>query len=244
MSKENGAASAAMSIIGTFAQTQRIPPGKVLPILAQTFFRVRDGEPPFTDEEMAAALVVANRYQLDPFTKEVYAMRNKGALLIAVGIDGWVALAVRQPTFDGWEWSDEHDDDGTLVSCTCTLHVRGRKVPTRVTEYLRECHRDTGPWRQNPHRMLRHRATAQAVRMTFPMGGLVEPDELESIDDAVPIRAAAAEGRKPGFVRTLKPLLPPQPAAVVNEPFSGDPTKLTPAEEAGLVEQEEPGARG
>ena len=44
-----------------------VAPAKVLGILRQTAFKVKHGDEPFSDEEMAAGLILADRYGLDPF---------------------------------------------------------------------------------------------------------------------------------------------------------------------------------
>src|SRR5712671_2244197 len=84
-------------LVEIFADRYNIEPQKMLGILANTCFSVKRGDPPVTNEEMAALLVVANEYHLNPFTREIYAFRNKaGGITPIVGIDGWVRIVERQ----------------------------------------------------------------------------------------------------------------------------------------------------
>ncbi len=139
-----------------------------------------------TREEMAAFLLVANEYGLNPLTREIYAFPKKGGgIQPIVSIDGWLSLANRQPQMDGYEVTFTHDEQGRLVSATCTLWRKDRSHPTVVTEFLDECLRQTEPWKMQ-HRMMRHKATKEAIRSAFGFAGIVDQDEAENIIDVVP----------------------------------------------------------
>lgn len=132
-----------------------------------------------TDEEIAAFAIVAGKYKLDPFTKQIYAYPNKqGGMTPVVGIDGWLAIINRQPNFDGMRVI--FSDDGS--SATCTIHLKDRAHPVEITEYLEECKRPTEPWRTMPRRMLRHKAIIQAARVAFNISGIYDEDEARDID--------------------------------------------------------------
>ena len=75
-------------VITKFATAYDLEPAKVLSIVANTIFRANKQEDALSQEEIAAALIVCNAYSLNPFTKEIYAFRSKGKLLIVVGVDG------------------------------------------------------------------------------------------------------------------------------------------------------------
>jgi phage recombination protein Bet len=135
-----------------------------------------------TREQFAAFLVVARDYGLNPLTREIYAFPNKsGGISPIVGIDGWLALANRREEFDGIE-IEEVLEDGKHVATTAILHRKDRSHPTKITEWLSECKRGTEPWEKWPRRMLRHKATIQAIRYAFSISGIYEPDEAERAD--------------------------------------------------------------
>ena len=63
-----------------------------------------------TNEEVAAFLLVANKYDLNPFTKEIYAFPDKRAGIIPIlSVDGFISIANRNPDYNGYEltWSDD-----------------------------------------------------------------------------------------------------------------------------------------
>jgi phage recombination protein Bet len=140
-------------------------------------------------EQVAAFLMVAHRHQLNPFTREIYAFPGKnGGIQPIVGIDGWMTLANRQPSFDGITFVDDREN-GKLIAITAQVHRKDREHPVEVTEYLSECARNTDPWKQWPARMLRHKATIQAIRYAFGFSGIMEPDEAERMSEHKPTAA-------------------------------------------------------
>jgi phage recombination protein Bet len=137
-----------------------------------------------TPEQVAAFLIVAKEYDLNPLTKEIYAFPGRsGGVVPIVSIDGWVNLVNSNPQCDGFEFEMEHSPDGKLIACTCTMHRKDRSHPVSVTEYLSECKRATEPWKME-HRMLRHKAMIQAARYAFGFAGIYDEDEGRTIADS------------------------------------------------------------
>jgi hypothetical protein len=128
-----------------------------------------------SDAQMTALMVVANQFGLNPWTKEIYAFPDKGGIVPVVGVDGWGRIINNHPQFDGIEF--EQDDK----SCTAIIYRKDRTRPTKVTEYMAECGRSTGPWQSHPKRMLRHKAMIQCARLAFGYGGIHDPEEAQQI---------------------------------------------------------------
>jgi phage recombination protein Bet len=148
-----------------------------------------------SDAQMAALLIVAQQYSLNPWTKEIYAFPDKNnGIVPVVGVNGWSRIINSHPQFDGMDF--EQDDD----SCTCTIYRKDRSHPVRVTEYMAECRRDVAPWRSHPRRMLRHKATIQCARLAFGFVGIYEQDEAERIVDAE-YTPAPRQGRHAALVQ-------------------------------------------
>lgn len=146
-----------------------------------------------TKENVAAFLVVANEYGLNPLTKEIYAFPTQGgAIQPVVSVDGWINLANSHPQCDGIELEDIFDNKGEFIAVKSTIHRKDRKFPTIVTEYLRECYKDTPQWKQKPRRMTRHRALIQGSRIAFGFAGIVDHDEYERMVDITPIKPTIA----------------------------------------------------
>lgn len=131
-----------------------------------------------SDAQLSALLIVAKQYGLNPWTKEIYAFPDKGAIVPVVGVDGWARIINTNQHFDGMDFEQTAD------SCTCTIYRKDRSHPIKVTEWMAECKRDVGPWKSHPYRMLRHKAMIQCARLAFGFGGIFDTDEAERILEA------------------------------------------------------------
>jgi len=166
------------SALAVMAGRVSVEPEKLLQTLKDTVFQKA------TNSELLALVVVSNEYGLNPFLKEIYAFPAKGGGIVpVVSIDGWISMINRQSSLDGIEFVFA-DDGGKPVSCTCTIHIKGRTKPVVVTEYYEECFRSTDPWKQMPRRMLRHKALIQGARVAFGFSGIYDEDEGERIKQA------------------------------------------------------------
>lgn len=183
------------------AAKYHVEPEKFIGILRGTILKPsRDGKPA-TTEEVAAFCVVAEQYNLNPFTREIHAFVGRGGGIVPiVGIDGWVKIVNSHASFDGCRFDTESDEHGNPVSVTCTMHVKGRQHPVIVTEYFGECNRPTEPWKTMPWRMLRHKAYMQAARYAFGLSGIFDDDEANDVmvntaaTDRPPVRMPRAVG--------------------------------------------------
>ena len=164
-----------------------------------------------TREQFAAFLLVAHEYGLNPILKEIYAFPAKGGgIQPVVSIDGWVKLMNDHPQMDGIEFDDHLDDRGALVSISARIYRKDRSRPIVVTEYMSECRRGTDPWKQWPHRMLRHKATIQAVRYAFGYSNIPDPDEAERMGaDVSGMRDVSPPPAPPPAPRTRVIAAPP-----------------------------------
>lgn len=129
-----------------------------------------------SDAQMTTLMLVAQQYNLNPWTREIYAFPDKNnGIVPVVGVDGWSRIMNDHPQMDGMEF--RQDDE----SCTCIIYRKDRAHPISATEYMSECKRTTGPWSSHPKRMLRHKAMIQAARLAFGFGGIYDQDEAERI---------------------------------------------------------------
>lgn len=156
----------------------------VIPLLLSTSIRGTRGYQPSSADAYAFA-IVANQYGLNPFTKEVHAFCDGERITPIVGVDGWARIVNSFDKYDGCDF-EFIEKDGKLDAITCSMYVKGRQHPTRVTEYMSECRRPTKPWEQMPRRMLRHKAFMQAARYAFSIAGIYDADEAADIIDSAP----------------------------------------------------------
>ena len=178
-------------LIENLAQSANLNPAEFKSTLMAT---VMPGN--ITNEQFTAFLMVAEKYDLNPITKEIYAFPARGGIQPIVSIDGWIKLINSNPQFDGMEFKDSIEN-GNLLAVTCKIFRKDRSHPIEVTEYLSECFMDKSPaWSKFPARMLRHKATIQAARYAFGFSGIYDPDEGERI---------AASQNEPEITATIEP---------------------------------------
>ncbi len=162
------------SALQVMASRFSVEPTKLLETLKATAFKNA------SNEEMMALVIVANQYGLNPFTKEIYAFPAKGGgIQPVVSVDGWLRLMNEHPAFDGIEFEELlNEEDSKPISTTCIIHRKDRTKPTRITEWFSECYRKTDPWDTKPIRMLRHKATIQAIRTAFGFAGISDEEDV------------------------------------------------------------------
>src|SRR5215510_14084361 len=127
MSEENVKQQSALMVM---ARHLSVESDKLLNTLKETVFKGA------SEAELLSLIVVSNQYGLNPMLKEIYAFPNRnGGIIPVVSVDGWISMVNRQPTLDGLEFDPCDDKDGKPVACTCTIYIRDRSHPVRVTEF-------------------------------------------------------------------------------------------------------------
>ncbi len=170
------------------------------------------------DDEFVALVIVANEYQLNPLTKEIYAFPAKGGGIVPViSVDGWNTIMNRHPMFDGIEFNDIPDADGNLLAIESVIYRKDRTRPIKVIEYLDECKRSTEPWKMMPARMLRHKALIQGARLAFGFSGIYDQDDAEVGD----IGPGLSPGPMP--MRDVTPQRAPEPRQTARPAIAHDP---------------------
>ena len=218
------------SLIAKVDAKYSVEPEKMLETLKATAFK-GERDKPVTNEQMMALLVVADQYNLNPWTKEIFAFPDqKGGIVPLVSVDGWTRIINEHPQLAGFAF--EYDPDGEWIECI--IERKDRTQPIRVREYLSECKRNTNPWQTHPQRMLRHKALIQCARIAFGFGGIYDQDEAERIREAIDVTP-----------RTMKPQTA-APRAI--EHAQSEPEPAPEADQASgpaeLPLEEEPGSRG
>jgi phage recombination protein Bet len=188
------------SALSVMAGKFSVEPIKLLDTLRATLM------PKATNEELLAFVVTANQYDLNPFTKEIYAFPGRsGGITPVVSVDGWIKLMNRHPQFDGIQFRTD-DVDGKPFSVTATIYLKDRSRPVEITEFFSECNRNSEPWKVNPRRMLRHKALIQCARVAFGFSGIV--DDEEAVPPQVQVNVTPS---RPIFRSKLEPKVEPQP---------------------------------
>lgn len=187
------------SLVSKFAARFGVDADKIMPILKATAFKPRKEQTVITNEQMAALLIVADQYGLNPFTKEIFAFEDKGAIIPIVSVDGWVRIINENAQMDGIEFRYSEDmetmPDGKPCPAwiDCIITRKDRKHPIIVREYLDETYQGkrngyAGPWQSHTKRMLRHKALIQCGRVAFGFSGIYDEDEGDRIIQATEVK--------------------------------------------------------
>ncbi len=152
-----------------------------------------------TDDELALFLHAAKRTRLDPFMRQIHAVKRwdsqqkRMAMSIQVGIDGLRTIADRTGRYAGNDdpvFSDKLNEWKAPEWARVTVYklIDGVRCPftatARWSEYV-ALKKDTGApnkfWAEKPHIMLGKCAEALALRKAFPqeLSGLYSEDEME-----------------------------------------------------------------
>lgn len=183
--------TAGSSLVRRFAVKFGIEPERMLETLKATAFRQRgkNGGPPpeITNEQMVALLTVAERYDLDPFVKQIYAFPNKaGGIEPIVPIDGWIKIIQNHPQFKDMEiYYPGEGAEMPYQWIGCRIWRKDRELPIDIREFLIECRQNTDPWNEMPTRMLRHKSIIQCGRVAFGLSGIYDPDEGARVNEAI-----------------------------------------------------------
>lgn len=193
------------SLVAKFAQRFSIDGAKLLSILKATAFKQKAGESEVTDDQMAALLVVADQYGLNPFTKEIYAYPDKNnGIVPVVGVDGWSRIINSHSQFDGMEFNTSETtitleglNEPIYEWIECIMYRKDRQRPIVIREYLTEIYRKpfkgtgkggsytiAGPWQTHPRRLSRHKVIIQTARIALGYTGIYDEDEGERIIEA------------------------------------------------------------
>lgn len=157
-----------------------------------------------TDDELKLFSAVCNKTGLDPFMKQIYAVKRKDQMTIQTSIDGYRLIAERTGRYaPGRESSFQYNKDGKLISATSyvkkqtsdgTWHEIGASAffdeykPAYSNQF----------WESKQHIMLAKCAEALALRKAFPneLSGLYSDEEMAQADVKNPEMISPEEAKE------------------------------------------------
>lgn len=160
--------------------------------------------PGCTNDELRLFAYACQRTGLDPFSKQIYAIKRGGKLTIQAGIDGLRAIAERTGQLDGSEthwcgedgqWSDVWLSSKPPAAAKTIVHRKGSVHPFVGVARFADYNAGQGLWAKMPAAMIAKCSEALALRKAFPadMSGVYSTDEMEQ---AEVVAVTAAEPTK------------------------------------------------
>lgn len=142
-----------------------------------------------TDPEFRLFAEHCKSTALNPFKKEVWAIKAGGRLQLMTGINGYFTIANRNPAFNGYEEGFIGKDGQELpdtypgtdyVGAWCKVYRKDRAMPSKGVAFKIEYDKGHGNWKTMPKVMLLKCAESIALRKAFPqeLNGTYTAEEM------------------------------------------------------------------
>jgi phage recombination protein Bet len=158
--------------------------------------------PGCSSDELRLFAYACQRTGLDPFSKQIYAIKRGGKMTIQAGIDGLRAIAERTGELDGshteWcgddgQWSDVWISAKPPAAAKTTIWRKGSSHPFTGVARFADYNAGQGLWSKMPAAMIAKCSEALALRKAFPanLSGVYSTDEMEQVE-VQPVTVTAA----------------------------------------------------
>lgn len=163
-----------------------------------------------TDEELEMFLCACRRTGLDPFSRQIYSIKYGNNRTIQTSIDGFRAIASRNPEYAGQtttlfcgkdgNWTEIWTADVYPFAAKVGVYRKGYSEPTfaiaKWNSYVQMYNnKPSTMWAKFPELMLGKCAEALALRKAFPndLSGLYTNEEMSQANNDIEIQDKAAE---------------------------------------------------
>jgi phage recombination protein Bet len=198
--------------MSAITKTAHFSPEQISLLKSHLMASGKDAPPP-SDADLQLYGMVCQRLELDPFSKQIYAIQRKGKWTFQISIDGLRAIADRtgqyagsdEPLFDEGITQFDAEQKGRPVPSVCKVTVykivHGHKCSfvgiAKYSEFAQTYNgKPSEMWGKMPYTMLSKCAESQALRKAFPQVVQVERDANAQVIDTETIaedwRTAAA----------------------------------------------------
>jgi phage recombination protein Bet len=159
--------------------------------------------PGCSNDELRLFAYACQRTGLDPFSRQIYAIKRGGKLTIQVSIDGLRSIAERTGQLDGSQsywcgsdgvWVDVWLDSKPPAAAKTVIHRKGCAHPFSATARFADFNAGQGLWSKMPSVMIAKCSEAQALRRAFPadLSGVYSTDEMDQAVEPVTVTTAPA----------------------------------------------------
>lgn len=146
--------------------------------------------PGCSNDELRLFAYACQRTGLDPFSKQIYAIKRGGKMTIQAGIDGLRAIAERTGQLDGstteWcgddgQWQDVWLGSKPPAAAKTTIWRKGSSHPFTGVARFADYNAGQGLWSKMGAAMIAKCSEALALRKAFPadMSGVYSTDEMD-----------------------------------------------------------------
>jgi phage recombination protein Bet len=157
--------------------------------------------PGCSPDELKLFAYACQRTGLDPFSRQIYAIKRGGKMTISSGIDGLRSIAERTGQLDGsssyWcgedgVWVDVWLSSKPPAAAKTIIYRKGCAHPFTATARFADFNAGQGLWSKMPSVMIAKCSEAQALRRAFPadLSGVYSTDEMDQAVEPVTVTAA------------------------------------------------------
>jgi phage recombination protein Bet len=161
--------------------------------------------PGCSNDELRLFAYACQRTGLDPFSRQIYAIKRGGKLTIQVSIDGLRSIAERTGQLDGsmsyWcgddgVWTDVWLSNKPPAAAKTVIHRKGCAHSFSATARFADFNAGQGLWSKMPSVMIAKCSEAQALRRAFPadLSGVYSTDEMDQAVEPVTVTSVAPAG--------------------------------------------------
>jgi phage recombination protein Bet len=159
--------------------------------------------PGCSPDELKLFAYACQRTGLDPFSRQIYAIKRGGKMTISSGIDGLRSIAERTGQLDGsssyWcgedgVWVDVWLSSKPPAAAKTIIYRKGCAHPFTATARFADFNAGQGLWSKMPSVMIAKCSEAQALRRAFPadLSGVYSTDEMDQAVEPVTVTTAPA----------------------------------------------------
>jgi len=144
-------------------------------------------------DELRLFAYACQRTGLDPFSKQIYAIKRGGKMTIQAGIDGLRSIAERTGQLDGSEtfwcgedgqWQDVWLSSKPPAAAKTIIYRKGASHPFVGVARFADCNAGQGLWSKMGAAMIAKCSEALALRKAFPadLSGVYSTDEMQQAE--------------------------------------------------------------